>query len=96
VEDLILQKRMPEGGLQQLRVLHDTGWEYFDSLVALAQAGAALSSSQRSYGMRYVVASLWVRAENARPMAVEKLLLSGLINDIYNIMHGILMHCLLF
>lgn len=53
------------------------GWEYFDALVHLAQAGARLSKSEVAYGMRYVVASLWALADNARPMAVEKLRLAG-------------------
>ena len=48
----------------------------------LSQAGARLSTSQLAYGLRYVVASLWVYAENARPMAVEKLTLSGSIDNI--------------
>lgn len=53
------------------------GWEYFDALVHLAQAGATLSKSEVAFGMRFVVASMWTVADNARPMAVEKLMLAG-------------------
>lgn len=72
-----MSRRRPEGGLSELRQKHMAGWEYFDALVHLAQAGARLSKSQVAYGMRYVVASLWALADNARPMAVEKLRLAG-------------------
>jgi hypothetical protein len=74
-----IYRRLPAGGLHELRAKHELGWAYFDSLVMLSQAGATLSAAQRAFGTRYVVASLWVFAENARPMAIEKLLLSGLI-----------------
>jgi len=70
-------RQWPEGGLQQLRELHELGWPYFNSLVMLSQAGATLSPSQCAYGLRFVVASLWVYTENARPMALEKLTLTG-------------------
>jgi hypothetical protein len=69
----------PEGGLHQLRVFHDHGWPYFEGLVMLSLAGGRLTTAQLAFATRYVVASLWVFAENARPMAVEKLLLSGFI-----------------
>jgi len=68
---------LPAGGLHELRAKHKLGWEYFDALVHLAQAGAILSRQEVTFGMRFVVASLWTVAANARPMAVEKLKLSG-------------------
>lgn len=68
---------MPAGGLQELREKHRAGWVYFDALVHLAQAGEKLSKTELAYGLRYVVASLWVVADNARPMAIEKLKLTG-------------------
>ena len=73
-----MHRRWPSGGLQELRRLHKEGWEYFDTLVMLAQAGTTLTNSQLAYGLRYVVASLWSFAENARPMALEKLKIQDL------------------
>lgn len=70
-------RAIPEGGLHGLRDKHRLGWEYFDALITLAQAGVTLTIKQLAYGQRYVVASLWVYADNARPMAIEKLTLKG-------------------
>ena len=72
-----MSRRWPPGGLHELRVRHKTGWDYFDALVHLAQAGAKLTKMELAYGLRYVAASMWVLSDNARPMAMEKLLLSG-------------------
>jgi hypothetical protein len=63
--------------LHGLRDKHRLGWDYFDALVYLAQANAKLTKQESAYGMRYVVASLWVFADNARPMAIEQLKLTG-------------------
>ena len=79
----------PAGGLHELRDLHDMGGPYFDSLVMLAQAGGKLSCSQRAYATSYVIASLRVCVDNARPMALEALTLSGILLFIINWYHMI-------
>lgn len=68
---------LPEGGLQKLREKLKLGWKYFDALAHLAQAGAPLTRAEEAYGQRFVIASMWVVAENARPKAIEKLKLTG-------------------
>jgi hypothetical protein len=57
---------------------HETGFLYFSSLLALRQAGQTLDATQYSYCLRYILASLYVWKENARPQAIEELLLKDL------------------
>jgi hypothetical protein len=65
----------PRDGLRQIQDnLHD-GWDYFDALVAMAQAGHQLSESQYTECLRYVLATLWGYDNNARSLAIEKLCL---------------------
>ena len=71
------QSRWPAGGLKELRSRHEAGWAYFDSLVALRQAGCQLEKSQLAFAFRYTVASLYACEENARAMAIEEVLLTG-------------------
>ena len=65
----------PRGGLKQIRAnLHD-GWDYFDALVAVAQAGYQLKESEYNECLRYVLATLWGYDGNARSLAIEELCL---------------------
>ena len=65
----------PRGGLKEIRDnLHD-GWDYFDALVAVAQAGKELTESEYTECLRYVLATLWGYDNNARPLAIETLCL---------------------
>jgi hypothetical protein len=80
---LSLYREWPVGGLQELRHWHDVGWAYFGSLVMLSKAGAKLNASQIAYGTRFTVSSMWTVVENARPMAVEMLRLSGYVTFLF-------------
>jgi len=81
IKSMMEQRRWPKGGLQQLRDHIDAGWPYYDSLVALRQAGGTLSSSQLAFGFRYTIASLYGYEENARAMAIEEMTMSGKRRD---------------
>jgi hypothetical protein len=78
VQQMIEERLWPAGGLHELRSHVETGWCYYDSLVALSQAGCCLSSSQLAFAFRYTIASLYSFEENARAMALEKTPLSGM------------------
>lgn len=77
VEQLTKENRWPKGGLMELRSHLDAGWSYFDSLVAVRQAGGTLGRRQLAFAFRYTIASLYAYEENARPMAIEGMALSG-------------------
>jgi hypothetical protein len=77
IEQLIAERRWTEGGLQELRTLLLAGWDYFDSLVAISQAGCSLDACQLAFGLRFTVASLYALEECARAMVLEKVLLAG-------------------
>ena len=72
VSHLISVYGYPRGGLADIRAYLDQGWEYFDALVAAAQAGYHLSEKQYLECLRYVLATLWGYDDNARGLAIER------------------------
>ena len=94
VDELKKEGRWPEGGLMELRTHLDAGWRYFDSLVAVRQAGGTLGSRQLAYAFRYTIASLYAYEENARPMAIEAMTLAGKYNAYLLCVCVVLLHVL--
>ena len=72
VAHLININGYPRGGLADIRKYLDQGWEYFDALVAAAQAGYQLNEEQYLECLRYVLATLWGYDDNARGLAIER------------------------
>lgn len=60
-----------------LRDMHAKGFGVFSDILAVRQAGTQLNVNQIAYCNRYILASLYTWKENARPMALEHLKLSG-------------------
>ena len=58
--------------MADIRAYLDQGWEYFDALVAAAQAGYHLNEKQYLECLRYVLATLWGYDDNARGLAIER------------------------
>ena len=46
----------------------------------MCQAGCELDCKQIAYGFRYTVASLYAYEENARPLALERVKISGKVS----------------
>jgi hypothetical protein len=68
------------------RDLHIKGFAYFSSLIALRQAGQSHDSSQYAYCLRYLFVSFYTWHEQARPQALEAMLLTDLndaVNNVY-------------
>lgn len=72
VAHLIGINAYPRGGLADIRSYLDHGWEYFDALVAAAQAGYHFNEKQYLECLRYVLATLWGYDDNARGLAIER------------------------
>jgi hypothetical protein len=72
VAHLISINGYPRGGLADIRKYLDQGWEYFDALVAAAQAGYQFNEEQYLECLRYVLATLWGYDDNARGLAIER------------------------
>jgi hypothetical protein len=72
VQHLMSINAYPRGGLAEIKANLDQGWEYFDALVAKAQADGHLSEERYLECLRYVLATLWGYDENARSVAIER------------------------
>jgi hypothetical protein len=67
------------------RTHHINGFGYFSALIALRQANQTLDSSQHSFCIKYVLTSFYAWADNARPHAVEELLLTDVDMAVNNV-----------
>jgi hypothetical protein len=67
------------------RANHTKGFPYFSALIALRQAGQSLDTTQYAYCLRYILVSLYTWTEQARPQAIEQLLLSDLEEAVNNV-----------
>jgi hypothetical protein len=69
-------------GQSHVRELHMRGFAYYSALLALRQAGHTLDVSEWAYCNRWMIVSIYVWREQARPMAVELMLKKGLLKKI--------------
>jgi hypothetical protein len=68
-----------------IRTHHIMGFELFSALIALRQAGHNLDTSQYAFCLKYVLTSMYAWKENARPQAVEELLLTDIDKAVNNV-----------